>query len=143
MEEHAKEYFLEIRNMEYKVQILSSEIKHQRELLGSSGAMDYSVDKVQNGSSEKYPSYVKTIERIDKKIREWEELMAEYTNIREEALSKLELLTDDKDKLVLHHKFFLFMTFEQIERATHISFGNVRYHYGKGLKEFEERELWK
>ena len=139
----AKEYFLEIRNMEYKVQILSAEIKHQRELLSSSGAMDYSVDKIQNGSSEKYPAYVRTLERIDKKMREKEELLAEYTSIREEALSKLELLSDDKDKLVLHQKFFLFRTFEQIERETHISFGNVRYHYAKGLKEFEQRELWK
>ena len=59
------EYLQQIRQIDYKVKNVKSEYDRLMVLATSASAIDYSVDRVQNGKTEKEPSFVKTLDQVE------------------------------------------------------------------------------
>lgn len=138
----AIEYLLEVRAMDYRIQTISDEIKELIAISQRAGAMDYSKEFLDGGEAVKEPAFVKALDKAEDKSVHYKELMDEYETYRQEAFEKIQLLSDALDSRVLYLKFFQYKTFETIAKEIKYSFGAVRYHYYKGLNEFDSRKLW-
>lgn len=138
----AIEYLLEVRAMDYRIQNLSDEIKEVISLSQRAGALDYSREHVDGGSETKEPAFLKALDRAESKHEHYLELLKEYEKFRKEAFDNIHKLSDALDTRILYGKFFQYKTLETISRELYYSFDTVRYHYRKGLREFNSRKLW-
>lgn len=138
----AREYFINIRKGFYTVKAIREEIDELTSLSQRAGAMDYSIERVQTGEAIKEPSFVKVLDRISDVVIKYEARVQEILKEREEAFRQLQLLDDGLKIEIIYCKFFQNMTLEQIAKAKHYTLDTVKYHYFKGMDEFDERRLW-
>lgn len=143
----SREYFLTVRDMSHKLRILEDEIKELEESSRRVGAVDYSKDRIQSGSSEKLPPFVKALDKIDEKKAYYQKKCAECIEFRAEALRKLDKLDDGINQRILYLKFFQAMSLEEIAKLKEFRDSPLTFHaickrYLRALDEFDRRRLW-
>lgn len=138
----AREYLLNIRKNNYTIKALEMELRELRDESQRASAIDYSKDRVDGGSAVKEPAFLKALDKLEDKMEKYDKILSDYTDQREKAFFQLHLLSDGIDTEILYLKFFKDKSFEQIIRSTYYTEGVVRYHYNKGLEEFDRRKLW-
>ena len=136
----SKEYFIEVRNKYYKMQTVSDEIQELKRLSECAGALDYSKERVQSSGNE--PSFLNSLEKADDRIEKYMKLLNEYEDYREEALSRLNTLSDGLNARILHMKFFKFLSLEKIADELNYSFATIRKRYWLAMKECDSKRIW-
>lgn len=138
----AKEYFLNIRKMGFKLKMVEDDVKELVNLSERAGAMDYSIERVQTGEAIKEPAFVKVLDRIEKRRDAYRELFLEYEEATTNATRQLNMLEHSVGASIIREKYFKGKTLEKISREMNYSLPNVKYHYGNAMREFTRRELW-
>ena len=117
----SREYFLSVRDMSHKLKILEDEIRELEESSRRVGALDYSKERIQSGSSEKLPPFVRALDKIDEKKAFYQKRCAEYLDFRSQALINLDKLGEAINQRILYLKFFKAMSLEEIAKLKDIS----------------------
>ncbi|MCQ2369408.1 MAG: hypothetical protein MJ007_02895 [Paludibacteraceae bacterium] len=143
----SREYFLTVRDMSHKLKILEDEIRELEESSRRVGALDYSKERIQSGSSEKLPPFVRALDKIDEKKAFYQKRCAEYLDFRSQALINLDKLGDAINQRILYLKFFKAMSLEEIAklkefRDSPLTFYAIVKRYQRALDEFDRRRLW-
>lgn len=132
------DYLNQIRKLDYKVKNAEAEIDRLRTLATSAGAMDYSVDIVQNAKATQEPSFVHTVEQIDGQLEKLQKIISDYNDLRTDIYNQINSLTPIYAR-VLYLKYFEFKNWEKISKDINYSYSGVRYLFRGAIREFRER----
>lgn len=138
----AREYLSLIKTLDFKCRMLEEEVNELVDLSRRAGALDYSKERIQVGSEIKEPAFIKALDKADDKVEKAREMIQEFADYRDNCRRQLQMLSDGMDVDIIYQKFFQYKKFEQIADEMHLSFNAIRYHYRKGLDEFDRRKLW-
>lgn len=131
------EYFQNIRRMDMKIQNANNEIKRLTDMMSGIGAVDYARESIQNGKTEKEPSFVYKIEQIDEHRRALEQMVERYENYRQKAFERLDILTPIESR-VLYLRYFEYKNLEAVAAELNYSFFGVRHIYRSAIKRIRE-----
>lgn len=132
------EYLNQLRNYQYKVENARSEIKRLESLATSVGAIDYSRESIQNGRTEREPSYVYTLEQISEHREKLVALVKEYDELRHTVYLQIEELEDGLQAKVLYLRYLEFKNLKrEIPRIISYSQAGTRNIYRAGIRNFK------
>lgn len=131
------EYFQNIRRLDYKIKSANSEIERLTELITSASAVDYEVERVQNGKTEKEPAFVHTLDQIDEHRQKLSQMILQYEKYRNKAFERLDVLTPMQSR-VLYLRYFKYLSLEDVANEINYSFFGCRYIYRAAIKKFKE-----
>lgn len=131
------EYFQNIRKLDMKIRSANNEIERLNTLISSASAIDYSVERVQNGKTEKEPSFVYTLDQIEENRAKLSAMILRYENYRNDAFTRLDILTPNQSR-VLYLRYFEYKSLERVSREMHYSFNGCRKIFRSAIKKFAE-----
>lgn len=132
------EYLGQIRRTEYRVKNAEREIERLKTLAQSAGAMDYSVEIVQNGKATQEPSFVHTLEQLNDKMEKLQKVIADYNDLRSKIFEQIDALTPLQSR-VLYLKFFEYKNIDKIARDINYSYYGARAVFRGAIRAFQNK----
>lgn len=128
----AKEYLRQLKTLDNMINAKLLERERIRALATKVTASN--SERVQSGGSGGFENVVIKINELEDEInRDIDKLV----DLKQEARHLIDLLEDEKHKIILIMYYVSDMTFEKISEGTHYSMGAVHKIYRSALKEFE------
>lgn len=131
----AKEYLMQVKQIDKKIKILKDEIRSLREISVSIGAIQQSEKVISSVSGDKMAD---TICLIDEKIQEYKTLYKKLTLIRTDIFKDIQKISNMDYQTILHQKYCELKTWEQIADDMHYGYRWILRLHGRALEEFRK-----
>lgn len=131
----AKEYLNQARHLDALINCRLREIDYWRDLSSSVSGMRFDGMPHSPNRPTEAP-FVRCIERIDEIQRNVEEKVAQLIALREEINSRIDMLENHEEQLVLRYHYLDNCTWEEIERMLNVSERTVFRIHGAALANF-------
>lgn len=135
MEQTAKEYLNQVRNLETKMKILKEEIDTLREMVVSTGAVQQQERVMSSGAQGRM---AETICKINEKEEEWNQLMREFALARAEVIISIQKLNNTDYEQILYKRYCQSKKWEEIAMEMNYSYQWVCKLHGRALLEIEK-----
>ncbi|WP_370751050.1 hypothetical protein [Eubacterium sp.] len=135
MEQTAKEYLNQVRNLETKMKILKEEIDTLREMVVSTGAVQQQERVMSSGAQDRM---AETICKINEKEEEWNQLMREFALARAEVIISIQKLNNTDYEQILYKRYCQSKKWEEIAMEMNYSYQWVCKLHGRALLEIEK-----
>lgn len=131
----AKEYLKQARHLDAMIHCHLREIDYWKDLSGSVSGVNYDgMPRNLNRPTE--ASFVRCLEKIDEIQRDVEKKVAILIALREEINSRINLLTDHDEQLVLRYRYIDNCNWEEIAGFINVSLRTVHRVHGSALQHF-------
>lgn len=135
VEQTAKEYLNQVRNLETKMKILKEEIDTLREMVVSTGAVQQQERVMSSGAQDRM---AETICKINEKEEEWNQLMREFALARAEVIISIQKLNNTDYEQILYKRYCQSKKWEEIAMEMNYSYQWVCKLHGRTLLEIEK-----
>lgn len=135
VEQTAKEYLNQVRNLETKMKILKEEIDTLREMVVSTGAVQQEERVMSSGVQDRM---AETICKINEKEEEWNNLMREFALTRAEVIISIQKLNNSDYEQILYKRYCQGKKWEEIALDMNYSYQWVCKLHGRALLEIEK-----
>lgn len=139
---NSKEYLNQIRKMTMKIKSMKLRSEEYGNISTSLKSPEYDKDKIQCQPS-KEPMFVKWVHLkidLEEKTKALEERLSQ---IKEQTMSFIERMSNDKYKELLIYRYFKFMSWNQIGRKLYGSSSTIFRWHTESLAEFDKfHEEW-
>lgn len=130
----AKEYLNQARHLDALINCRLREIDYWKDL--SSGISGSSYEPHYNPNKPTEAPFVKCLEKIDEIQRGVEEKVAQLIALRDEINSRIDMLENHEEQLVLRYRYLDNCTWEEIERMMNVSERTAFRIHGSALANF-------
>lgn len=131
----AKEYLMQVRNLESKMKILKEEIDTLREMVVSTGAIQQGERVLSSGTQDKM---AETICKINEKECEWNDLMREFALARANVIINIQKLNNPEYEQILHKRYCQSKKWEEIALEMNYTYQWVCKLHGRALLELDK-----
>lgn len=131
----AKEYLMQVRNLESKMKILKEEIDTLREMVVSTGAIQQGERVLSSGTQDKM---AETICKINEKECEWNDLMREFALARANVIINIQKLNNPEYKQILYKRYCQSKKWEEIALEMNYTYQWVCKLHGRALLELDK-----
>lgn len=131
----AKEYLMQVRNLESKMKILKEEIDTLREMVVSTGAIQQGERVLSSGTQDKM---AKTICKINEKECEWNDLMREFALVRANVIINIQKLNNPEYEQILYKRYCQSKKWEEIALEMNYTYQWVCKLHGRALLELDK-----
>ncbi len=135
VEQTAKEYLNQVRNLESKMKMLKEEIDTLREMVVSTGAVQQQERVMSSGAQDRMAA---TICKINEKEEEWNQLMREFALTRAEVIISIQRLNNSDYEQILYKRYCQGKKWEEIALELNYSYQWVCKLHGRALLEIEK-----
>lgn len=130
----AKEYLMQVRNLESKMKILKEEIDTLREMVVSTGAIQQGERVLSSGTQDKM---AETICKINEKECEWNDLMREFALARANVIINIQKLNNPEYEQILYKRYCQSKKWEEIALEMNYTYQWVCKLHGRALLELD------
>lgn len=131
----AKEYLKQVRHLDIMIHCRLREIDYWQDLLSSVSGVNYDgIPHSPNRPTEAH--FVKCLEKIDKIQHDVEKKVEQLIALRDEINSKISLLSDHDEQLVLRYRYIDNCTWEEVAGFINVSLRTVHRIHGIVLQHF-------
>lgn len=131
----AKEYLMQVRNLESKMKILKEEIDTLREMVVSTGATQQGERVLSSGTQDKM---AETICKINEKECEWNDLMREFALARANVIINIQKLNNPEYEQILYKRYCQSKKWEEIALEMNYTYQWVCKLHGRALLELDK-----
>ena len=131
----AKEYLMQVRNLESKMKILKEEIDTLREMVVSTGAIQQGERVLSSGTQDKM---AETICKINEKKCEWNDLMREFALARANVIINIQKLNNPEYEQILYKRYCQSKKWEEIALEMNYTYQWVCKLHGRALLELDK-----
>lgn len=131
----AKEYLIQVRNLESKMKILKEEIDTLREMVVSTGAIQQGERVLSSGTQDKM---AETICKINEKECEWNDLMREFALARANVIINIQKLNNPEYEQILYKRYCQSKKWEEIALEMNYTYQWVCKLHGRALLELDK-----
>jgi hypothetical protein len=131
----AKEYLMQVRNLESKMKILKEEIDTLREMVVSTGAIQQGERVLSSGTQDKM---AETICKINEKECEWNDLMREFALARANVIINIQKLNNPEYEQILYKRYCQSKKWEEIALEMNYTYQWVCKLHGRALLELDK-----
>lgn len=131
----AKEYLMQVRNLESKMKILKEEIDTLREMVVSTGAIQQGERVLSSGTQDKM---AETICKINEKECEWNDLMREFALVRANVIINIQKLNNPEYEQILYKRYCQSKKWEEIALEMNYTYQWVCKLHGRALLELDK-----
>lgn len=131
----AKEYLMQVRNLESKMKILKEEIDILREMVVSTGAIQQGERVLSSGTQDKM---AETICKINEKECEWNDLMREFALARANVIINIQKLNNPEYEQILYKRYCQSKKWEEIALEMNYTYQWVCKLHGRALLELDK-----
>ena len=131
----AKEYLMQVRNLESKMKILKEEIDTLREMVVSTGAIQQGERELSSGTQDKM---AETICKINEKECEWNDLMREFALARANVIINIQKLNNPEYEQILYKRYCQSKKWEEIALEMNYTYQWVCKLHGRALLELDK-----
>lgn len=131
----AKEYLMQVRNLESKMKILKEEIDTLREMVVSTGAIQQGERVLSSGTQDKM---AETICKINEKECEWNDLMREFALARANVIINIQKLNNPEYEQILYKRYCQSKKWEEIALEMNYIYQWVCKLHGRALLELDK-----
>lgn len=131
------EYLRQIKKYDYRIKCAKEEIERLSQLATTASAVDYSVERVQNGKTEQEPSFINALDKLDAARKKFDNLVTEYTRLRDHIYDEVDSLPDALQSRVLFLHYFEFKGMHQVAKETNYSYNWIRIVFTNAIKSFQ------
>lgn len=131
----AKEYLMQVRNLESKMKILKEEIDTLREMVVSTGAIQQGERVLSSGTQDKM---AETICKINEKECEWNDLMREFALARANVIINIQKLNNLEYEQILYKRYCQSKKWEEIALEMNYTYQWVCKLHGRALLELDK-----
>ena len=129
-----KEYLKRYKRAKQHIEAITTELESIR-LEALPGGIDYSRDKIQfSPSNSQMDDYVIKVETLINKLNK---LKSDSVDICTEILNVISSIDDDTYQAVLHRRYILLQSWEEISESMHYSMQWVLLKHGEALAELQ------
>lgn len=129
-----KEYLKRYKRAKQRIEAITTELENIR-LEALPGGIDYSRDKIQfSPSNSQMDDYVIKVETLINKLNK---LKSDSVDICTEILNVISSIDDDTYQAVLHRRYILLQSWEEISESMHYSMQWVLLKHGEALAELQ------
>lgn len=129
-----KEYLKRYKRAKQRIEAITTELENIR-LEALPGGIDYSRDKIQlSPSNSQMDDYVIKVETLITKLNK---LKSDSVDICTEILNVISSIDDDTYQAVLHRRYILLQSWEEISESMHYSMQWVLLKHGEALAELQ------
>ncbi len=130
----AKEYLNQARHLDALINCRLREIDYWKDL--SSGISGSRFEPNHNPNKPTEAPFVRCLEKIDEIQRSVEEKVAQLIALRDEINSRIDMLENHEEQLVLRYRYLDNCTWEEIERMMNVSERTIFRIHGSALANF-------
>jgi RNA polymerase sigma factor (sigma-70 family) len=130
----AKEYLNQARHLDALINCRLREIDYWKDL--SSGVSGSSFEPHYNPNRPTEAPFVRCLEKIDEIQRSVEEKVAYLIKLRDEINSRIDMLDNREEQLLLRYRYLDGCTWEEIGRMLNVSLRTVHRIHGMALQHF-------
>jgi RNA polymerase sigma factor (sigma-70 family) len=130
----AKEYLNQARHLDALINCRLREIDYWKDL--SSGVSGSSFEPHYNPNHPTEAPFVRCLEKIDEIQRSVEEKVAYLIKLRDEINSRIDMLDNREEQLLLRYRYLDGCTWEEIGRMLNVSLRTVHRIHGTALQHF-------
>jgi RNA polymerase sigma factor (sigma-70 family) len=130
----AKEYLNQARHLDALINCRLREIDYWKDL--SSGVSGSSFEPHYNPNRPTEAPFVRYLEKIDEIQRSVEEKVAYLIKLRDEINSRIDMLDNREEQLLLRYRYLDGCTWEEIGRMLNVSLRTVHRIHGMALQHF-------
>lgn len=131
----AKEYLMQVRNLESKMKILKEEIDTLREMVVSTGAIQQGERVLSSGTQDKM---AETICKINEKECEWNDLMREFALARANVIINIQKLNNPEYEQILYKRYCQSKKWEEIALEMNYTYQWVCKLHSRALLELDK-----
>lgn len=131
----AKEYLMQVRNLESKMKILKEEIDTLREMVVSTGAIQQGERVLSSGTQDKM---AETICKINEKECEWNDLMREFALARANVIINIQKLNNPEYEQILYKRYCQSKKWKEIALEMNYTYQWVCKLHGRALLELDK-----
>lgn len=131
----AKEYLMQVKNLESKMKILKEEIDTLREMVVSTGAIQQGERVLSSGTQDKM---AETICKINEKECEWNDLMREFALARANVIINIQKLNNPEYEQILYKRYCQSKKWEEIALEMNYTYQWVCKLHGRALLELDK-----
>ena len=129
-----KEYLKRYKRAKQRIEAITTELENIR-LETLPGGIDYSRDKIQSSpNNSQMDDYVIKVEALVAKLNK---LKSDSIDICTEILNVISSIDDDTYQAVLHRRYILLQSWEEISGSMHYSMQWVLLKHGEALAELQ------
>ena len=129
-----KEYLKRYKRAKQRIEAITTELENIR-LEALPGGIDYSRDKIQfSPSNSQMDDYVIKVETLINKLNK---LKSDSVDICTEILNVISSIDDDTYQAVLHRRYILLQSWEELSESMHYSMHWVLLKHGEALAELQ------
>ena len=129
-----KEYLKRYKRAKQRIEAITTELENIR-LEALPGGIDYSRDKIQfSPSNSQMDDYVIKVETLINKLNK---LKSDSVDICTEILNVISSIDDDTYQAVLHRRYILLQSWEEISESMHYSMQWALLKHGEALAELQ------
>lgn len=129
-----KEYLKRYKRAKQRIEAITTELENIR-LEALPGGIDYSRDKIQSSpSNSQMDDYIIKVETLINKLNK---LKSDSVDICTEILNVISSIDDDTYQAVLHRRYILLQSWEEISESMHYSMQWVLLKHGEALAELQ------
>ena len=129
-----KEYLKRYKRAKQRIEAITAELENIR-LEALPGGIDYSRDKIQSSpNNSQMDDYVIKVEALVAKLNK---LKSDSIDICTEILNAISSIDDDTYQAVLHRRYILLQSWEEISESMHYSMQWVLLKHGEALAELQ------
>lgn len=138
MKNAAKEYLLQVKATDTKINQRLRELEDLKRSMYSVRAIDYEGDKVQtSGSGDPYRTVDKYID-MDKSINT---AIDELVELKHKIIGEIQGMRNSLYAELLYKRYIEYKSLWDIAREMHYSYNHIRHCHGLALLEFEKKYL--
>lgn len=130
----AKEYLNQARHLDALINCRLREIDYWREL--SSGISGSNFEPRYNPNRPTEAPFVRCLEKIDEIQRNVEEKVAHLIKLRDEINSRIDMLENREEQVLLRYRYIDGFSWEEISRMLNVSLRTVHRIHGAALQNF-------
>jgi RNA polymerase sigma factor (sigma-70 family) len=130
----AKEYLNQARHLDALINCRLREIDYWKDL--SSGVSGSSFEPHYNPNRPTEAPFVRCLEKIDEIQRSVEEKVAYLIKLRDEINSRIDMLDNREEQLLLRYRYLDGCTWEEIGQMLNVSLRTVHRIHGTALQHF-------
>lgn len=130
----AKEYLNQARHLDALINCRLREIDYWRDLSSSVSGSNFEAHYNPNRPTE--APFVRCLEKIDTIQRDVEEKVTNLIALRDEINSRIDMLANHEEQLILRYRYMDNFTWEEIKRMMNVSERTIFRIYGSALANF-------
>ena len=130
----AKEYLMQATKLSNKINADLLELENLRDMIESVSAVDYTKNRVTGGGENAVESGVIKLADISKKINQE---IDDYADTKELIRSQIADLPDEKQRILLQHRYLTGMTWDEIAEEMGYEKRNIQYIHRRALDAFK------